>query len=43
MAGIVGEPLNKWVNDQIKERQKIQGKFNRGVQDVHYLKPAFYF
>ena len=37
MAGIVGEPLNRWVSDQIKERQKLQGKFNRDIKDVNYL------
>ena len=37
MAGIVGEPLNSWVRDQVKERQRIHGKFNRDAADISYL------
>lgn len=37
MAGIVGEPLNPWVRDQIIDRQKIHGKFNRSAADISYL------
>ena len=37
MAGIVGEPLNTYVSDQIKERQRVQGKFKRSTADISYL------
>ena len=37
MAGIVGEPLNTYVSNQIKERQRVQGKFKRSAADISYL------
>ena len=37
MGNLLGEPFDRYVNEQIRARQRLHGASNRSTRDLQYL------